>query len=173
MEKIEQATREMERKYAEDIQAMQDNHRNDLERKMHDQAEKIEADHNRYMELKQQKEHDLQKFEMLMSEIYIKHENLMSDMKKDQETEKIELESQKAKLSQEIEEMIATQREKRDELENNTWEDIEMIKDKNKEELRREIDSGMKEKSNLTLIQNEFRVKQHEKTNQDKAKQEL
>ena len=35
------------------------------------------------MELKQQKEHDLQKFEMLMSEIYIKHENLMSDMKKD------------------------------------------------------------------------------------------
>ena len=108
-----------------------------------------------------------------MSEIYIKHENLMSDMKKDQETEKIELESQKAKLSQEIEEMIATQREKRDELENNTWEDIEMIKDKNKEELRREIDSGMKEKSNLTLIQNEFRVKQHEKTNQDKAKQEL
>lgn len=32
---------------------MQDNHRNDLERKMHDQAEKIEADHNRYMELKQ------------------------------------------------------------------------------------------------------------------------
>ena len=69
--------------------------------------------------------------------------------------------------------MIATQREKRDELENNTWEDIEMIKDKNKEELRREIDSGMKEKSNLTLIQNEFRVKQHEKTNQDKAKQEL
>ena len=108
-----------------------------------------------------------------MSEIYIKHENLMSDMKKDQETEKIELESQKAKLSQEIEEMIATQREKRDELENNTWEDIEMIKDKNKEELRREIDSGMKEKSNLTLIQNEFRVKHHEKNNQDKAKQEL
>ena len=43
-----------------------------------------------------------------MSEIYIKHENLMSDMKKDQETEKIELESEKAKLSQEIEEIIAT-----------------------------------------------------------------
>ena len=140
---------------------------------MHDQAEKIEADHNRYMELKQQKEHDLQKFEMLMSEIYIKHENLMSDMKKDQETEKIELESQKAKLSQEIEEMIATQREKRDELENNTWEEIETIKDKNKEELRKEIDQGMKEKSNLTLIQNEFRVKQHEKKKQDEAKAEL
>ena len=48
--------------------------------------------------------------------------------------------------------MIATQREKRDELENNTWEEIEMIKDKNKEELRKEIDQGMKEKSNLTLI---------------------
>ena len=69
--------------------------------------------------------------------------------------------------------MIATQREKRDELENNTWEEIEMIKDKNKEELRKEIDQGMKEKSNLTLIQNEFRVKQHEKKKQDEAKGEL
>ena len=163
----------MERKYAEDIQAMQDNHRNELERRMHDQAEKIEADHNRYMELKQQKEHDLQKFEMLMSEIYIKHENLMSDMKKDQETEKIELESQKAKLSAEIEEMIATHRQERDELENNTWEEIEMIKDKNKEELRKAIDDGMKEKSNLTLIKNEHTVKVHEKEKRDKAKAEL
>ena len=163
MMKIEESTREMERKYAEDIQAMQDNHRNELERRMHDQAEKIEADHNRFMELKQQKEHDLQKFEMLMSEIYIKHENLMSDMKKDQETEKIELESQKAKLSAEIEEMIATHRQKRDELENNTWEEIEMIKDKNKEDLRKAIDDGMKEKSNLTLIINEYKVKQHDK----------
>ena len=98
-----------------------------------------------------------------MSEIYIKHENLMSDMKKDQETEKIELESQKAKLSAEIEEMIATHRQKRDELENNTWEEIEMIKDKNKEDLRKAIDDGMKEKSNLTLIINEYKVKQHDK----------
>ena len=38
-----------------------------------------------------------------------------------------------------------------------------MIKDKNKEDLRKAIDDGMKEKSNLTLIINEYKVKQHDK----------
>ena len=84
MEKIDGATRDMERKYQEDIMMMMDNHRNELDRRMQDQAEKIEADHNRYMELKAQKEHDLNKFEMLMSEIYLKHETLMEDMHRDQ-----------------------------------------------------------------------------------------
>ena len=48
--------------------------------------------------------------------------------------------------------MIATHRDKREEVENNTWEQIEMIKEKNKEELIQEIDIGMKYKSDLTLI---------------------
>ena len=104
------------------------------------------------MELKAQKEHDLNKFEMLMSEIYLKHETLMEDMHRDQQLEKDELESQKKKLSEEIEGMIATHGKKREEVENNTWEQIEMIKEKNKEELISEIDIGMKYKSDLTLI---------------------
>ena len=33
-EKIEAATRDMERKYAEDISMMMDNHRNELDRRM-------------------------------------------------------------------------------------------------------------------------------------------
>ena len=173
MEKIDAATRDMERKYQEDIMMMMDNHRNELDRRMQDQAEKIEADHNRYMELKAQKEHDLNKFEMLMSEIYLKHETLMEDMHRDQQLEKDELEAQKKKLSAEIEEMIATHRDKREEVENNTWEQIEMIKEKNKEELISEIDIGMKYKSDLTLIQNEFRVKKAEKTTLDQQKNEL
>ena len=125
------------------------------------------------MELKAQKEHDLNKFEMLMSEIYLKHETLMEDMHRDQQLEKDELESQKKKLSEEIEGMIATHGKKREEVENNTWEQIEMIKEKNKEELISEIDIGMKYKSDLTLIQNEFRVKKAEKTTLDQQKNEL
>ena len=57
-----------------------------------------------------------------MSEIYLKHETLMEDMHRDQQLEKDELEAQKKKLSAEIEEMIATHRDKREEVENNTWE---------------------------------------------------
>ena len=152
---------------------MMDNHRNELDRRMQDQAEKIEADHNRYMELKAQKEHDLNKFEMLMSEIYLKHETLMEDMHRDQQLEKDELEAQKKKLSTEIEEMIATHRDKREEVENNTWEQIEMTKEKNKEQLIAEIDIGMKFKSDLTLIQNEWKIKKTEKTSLDQQKAEL
>ena len=48
-----------------------------------------------------------------------------------------------------------------------------MIKEKNKEELISEIDIGMKYKSDLTLIQNEFRVKKAEKTTLDQQKNEL
>lgn len=40
MDKIEQETREMIRKYEEDIEVMKEEHRNELERRAQDQAEK-------------------------------------------------------------------------------------------------------------------------------------
>ena len=51
--------------------------------------------------------------------------------------------------------MIKDHKTKREKVENDTWEDIELIKEKNKEELAREIDQGMKQKSDLKLIKNE------------------
>lgn len=58
-------------------------HREGLEAKARDQEEKREADMNRYEELKQQKEHDLQKFEYLMSQTYLTHESLMDQLSRD------------------------------------------------------------------------------------------
>ena len=57
----------MERRYKEEINHKMEAHREMLEAKARDQEEKREADMNRYEELKQQKEHDLHKFEYLMS----------------------------------------------------------------------------------------------------------
>ncbi len=58
-------------------------------------------------------------------------------------------------LSETINKMIKDHKNQRESLENNTWEDIEDIKEKNKEILAREIDIGMKQKSDLKLIKNE------------------
>jgi len=110
---------------------------------------------------------------MLMSEIYLKHETLMEDMHRDQDIEKYALEASKKKLSAEIEAMIQQHRDRREDVENNTWEEIEQLKEKNKEALVDAIDNGMKLKSDLTLIQNEYKVKGAEKKTLDNTKDDI
>ena len=46
--------------------------------------------------------------------------------------ERKELEAQKKSLSLEIEKMVKDHKEKRENVENETWEEIEAIKEKNK-----------------------------------------
>ena len=70
------------------------------------------------------------------------------------------MEAQKKSLSLEIEQMIKSHKEERERVENETWEQIEGIKEKNKQELAQEVDKGMKQKSELTLIRNEYRNKE-------------
>lgn len=62
---------------------------------------------------------------------------------------------QKRELSEEINRMIKEHKSIREQVENKTWEDIEGIKEKNKDELSREIEKGMKQKSDYKLIKNE------------------
>ena len=90
-----------------------------------------------------------------MSQIYIDQENRLEHLARDQQLQKDELEAHKKSLSQTINTMIKDHKTKREKVENDTWEDIELIKEKNKEELAREIDQGMKQKSDLKLIKNE------------------
>ncbi len=149
-----------------------DDHRSLLEKKEADQEEKREADKARYNDLKDQKEQDLQKFEQLMSLTYLEHESLMEQINRDQILERKELEAQKKALSLEIEQMIKSHKEERERVENQTWEEIEAIKEKNKQELAQEVDKGMKQKSELTLIRNEFRHKEQEMENLIKIKSE-
>ena len=59
--------------------------------------------------------------------------------------------------------MIKEHKEKRENVENDTWEEIESIKEKNKEQLTLEVDKGMKQKSDLKLIKNEQILKEAEK----------
>lgn len=59
--------------------------------------------------------------------------------------------------------MIKQHKEERERIENETWEKIDVLKDKNKEELAKIIDMGMQSKCNLTLIHNDYKKKRSEK----------
>ena len=58
--------------------------------------------------------------------------------------------------------MVKSHKENRERVENETWEEIEAIKERNKQELAMEVDKGMKQKTELILIKNEYRSKERE-----------
>jgi len=99
---------------------------------------------------------------MLMSQTYLTHESLMEQLNRDHLLERREKEAQKKALSQQIEQMIKSHKEERELVENQTWDKIEEIKEDNKRELAKLVDAGMKMKSDLTLIKNEYRHKEQE-----------
>ena len=97
-----------------------------------------------------------------MSQTYLTHEELMSKLQRDQLLEENELKTQKRDLSQQIEAMVKQHKENREQVEHRTWEDIEELKEKSKYALSQEVDKGMKQKSELTLIRNEYRHREQE-----------
>mmetsp|Transcript_9999 Transcript_9999/g.13602 ORF Transcript_9999/g.13602 Transcript_9999/m.13602 type:complete len:96 (+) Transcript_9999:1496-1783(+) len=95
-----------------------------------------------------------------MSQTYITHESLMENLNRDQILERKEKEAQKKALSLEIEHMVKSHKDEREKVETETWDKIEEIKEDNKRSLAKLVDAGMKMKSELTLIKNEYRHKE-------------
>ena len=60
-------------------------------------------------------------------------------------------------MKEEIEKMMKEHKDQRDKIENDAWDRIDQIKEKNKEELAKIIDAGMQSKANLTLITNDYK----------------
>jgi len=64
-------------------------------------------------------------------------------------------------------------KEEREKIESDTWDKIDVLKDKNKEELAKIIDQGMQSKCNLTLIHNDFKNKKNERDREEKGIEKL
>jgi low affinity Fe/Cu permease len=84
-------------------------------------------------------------------------------MEKDQRMESDKQNDMTEKLNQEINRMMDTHRNERETIENTTWNNIDQLRNKNKEELGKIIDDGMQAKANLTLALNLFKKKNEEK----------
>ena len=59
-------------------------------------------------------------------------------------------------------------KKEREKIEEDTWNKIDVLKDKNKEELAKIIDQGMQSKCKLTLIHNNFRKTRAEREGKEK-----
>jgi len=74
------------------------------------------------------------------------HEKISNELEQDQ---KIDLNRQTQEtnmLKETIEQMMKNHKELREKIENDAWEEIDILKDKNKEELAKHIDNGMENK---------------------------
>lgn len=63
-------------------------------------------------------------------------------------------------LREEIEKIIKDHKEEREKIENDAWEEIDAMRDKNKEELAKHIDAGMESKCSLTMVTNDYQLKE-------------
>lgn len=66
-------------------------------------------------------------------------------------------------LKERIEMMMKEHKETREKIENDAWDKIDQIKEKNKEELAKIIDAGMESKANLTLVTNDFKERRSQR----------
>ena len=55
--------------------------------------------------------------------------------------------------------MITEHQKVKQEVENDSWERIDQLKERQKDELAKEIDKGMQQKSDLSIIVTEYRGK--------------
>jgi len=145
-------------------------HSEEMERKKQDYADKMDADQQRYDELQAQKDEDSRKFEERLHELTLYHEKITNELEQDQ---KIDLNRQIQEtnmLKETIEQMMKQHKELREKIENDAWEEIDILKDKNKEELAKHIDAGMESKCSLTMINNDYKLKKAEK---DEAQKQI
>jgi hypothetical protein len=60
-------------------------------------------------------------------------------------------------LRQQCQQLMTSHKQEREKIENDAWEEIDRIKEKNKEELAKIIDAGMQSKAELTLMTNVYK----------------
>lgn len=78
--------------FLETYQQMHDDHAANLDEKARIQAEKEEADHQRFSDLEAQCNEQLERFQAMITEVYHEHEKLLEKMYGNFEVEKRELE---------------------------------------------------------------------------------
>lgn len=154
---LENAKREMERMYNEKLRQMRQAHEIELARREQDYADKQEADNQRYQELFSQKQEEAEKFEQRLHELLLHHKKILKDLETENALELQQQERETTSLRSQCQELMTKHKDEREKIENEAWEEIDRIKEKNKEELAKIIDAGMQSKAELTLMTNDYK----------------
>jgi len=154
---------EFDRKGAMDLEKLELEHEEDLRVKKREFDEKIFGDNERYQELKNQKEEQCREFEQRISELVLQQDKKLKEMKQEHELQKQQKDNESKTLDSKINEMLDENKGARKKIEDDAWERIDVIKDKNKEELAQVIEAGLKSKGELTKVTGEYKNKRGKK----------
>ena len=89
-------------------------------------------------------------------------------MKQEHELEKEMMDKEFKEMRERIDNMVEENKKQRKEIEDKAWDEINVIKEKNKAELTEIIDAGMDSKSKLTEVQGKFKTSNSSKEQLDR-----
>lgn len=125
--------------------------------------EKKEADKVRYQELSMKMNEEEKKYRAQMEELVKEHEEAMESLAIDNSKELKKMEEEANKLTEDIKNMEEENKKVRDERENMYWNEIDAMKERNKNELYKITKQGLEAKAELTLTTDKYSKSKTEK----------
>ena len=127
-------------------------HDEELLAKKREFEEKMYTDNERYQELLHLKDEQEKKFRQKLSELHLLQEKQYKEIRIDHDLQKQEKDKERKELQVKIDKLLSINKEDRKAIEDTAWEEIDVIKDKNKEELALIIDAGIASKAKLIEV---------------------
>ncbi len=90
-------------------------------------------------------------------------EKQYKEIRIEHDLQKQEKDKERKELQIKIDKLLAENKEERKKIEDVAWENIDIIKDKNKEELALIIDAGISSKAKLIEVQGNFKTQKNAK----------
>ena len=130
------------------------------------------SDEEKFDSLLEQKENAAEDFSNTIRQLKVEQEKLLDDMSIDHENALQEAKEQVTKLRDEERREQESIIEKRRDAEDNAWNEIDVMTDKNKDVLAENIEKGLENKAELTKQMRELTALNLERTNKAKSLQE-
>ena len=150
---LERSKREMEAEFETRLENLRSNHETEVHKKSQEYSDKMEQDQVKYQQLFDEMQRDQETFKKAISEIHIHQNRILEEMDLEHKVQVEDLKKEEQDLfalSKALREQNFLERETHD---NGTWEVLDKLREKNKEELARIIEAGMQHKADLTIGQ--------------------
>jgi cilia- and flagella-associated protein 57 len=118
--------------------------------------------------LNKHKEAQCKEFEQMIAEQCTWQDQQVKKMKQEHELEKEMMDKEFKEMRERIDNMVEENKKQRKEIEDKAWDEINVIKEKNKAELTEIIDAGMDSKAKLTEVQGKFKTSNSSKEQLDR-----
>lgn len=162
-ERLEQEKQLEEQKNDENLAHLDRLHEEELRLKRHEFEVKQSADIERYTELERLKEKQANDFSNKISELFLLQEKQFKDMQVENTLAQKQKDSEIKQLEEKINDLKGENEQCRKKIEDHAWDEIDKIKERNKEELTEIINLGIKSKGSLTIVTGEYKTKKARK----------